>query len=120
MISSRRLLPLGETRLFQILTVWFPKNRDRNFDGASVSYCGRETCRCSADKLQQKTTSQISVMSLSRWNKGHGLLQVLLYTTASQIEVPKRSCAKMKLKNPQKRDQMQAKHPGVHSPQIDW
>ncbi|CAN6830173.1 unnamed protein product [Brassica oleracea] len=25
-------------------------------------------------------------MSLSRWNKGHGLLQVLPYTTASRIE----------------------------------
>ncbi|KAH0853392.1 hypothetical protein HID58_093167 [Brassica napus] len=27
MISSRRLLPVGETRLFQILLVWFPATR---------------------------------------------------------------------------------------------
>ncbi|CAF2095915.1 BnaA05g10290D [Brassica napus] len=86
MISSRRLLPVGETRLFQILLVWFPTTRDRYFDGASVSHCGRKTCVCSADNYSRRRHPKISVMSLSRWNKGHGLLQVLLYTTASRIE----------------------------------
>ncbi|CAN7081255.1 unnamed protein product [Brassica oleracea var. botrytis] len=63
MISSRRLLPVGETRLFQILLVWFPATRyhslvsddsDHYFDGASVSHCGRETCRCSADNYSRR------------------------------------------------------------------
>lgn len=75
-----------ETRLFQILLVWFPTTRDRYFDGASVSHCGRKTCVCSADNYSRRRHPKISVMSLSRWNKGHGLLQVLLYTTASRIE----------------------------------
>ena len=56
--------------MFQILLVWFPTTRDRYFDGASVSHCGRKTCRCSADNYSRRRHPKISVMSLSRWNKG--------------------------------------------------
>ncbi|KAH0870894.1 hypothetical protein HID58_077916 [Brassica napus] len=36
MISSRGLLPVGETRLFQILLVWFPTTR---YHSLVMGYC---------------------------------------------------------------------------------
>ncbi|CAF1948470.1 unnamed protein product [Brassica oleracea var. botrytis] len=58
-------------RLFQILTVWFPTTQNNYFNGATVSYFGRETClfQC-RPVLQKKTTFQISVTGLSWWNIG--------------------------------------------------
>ncbi|CAN6878847.1 unnamed protein product [Brassica oleracea] len=58
MISSRRLLPVGASLISGFrrldITVWFLTTRDHYFDGASVSHCGRETCRCSADNYSRR------------------------------------------------------------------
>ncbi|KAG2238339.1 hypothetical protein Bca52824_092437 [Brassica carinata] len=79
MISSRGLLPV----------VWFLTTRDHYFDGASVSHCGRETCRCSDDNYSRRRHPKYHALTIKicvLYFSGHGLLQVLPYTTASRIE----------------------------------
>ncbi|KAF3554427.1 hypothetical protein F2Q69_00011333 [Brassica cretica] len=96
MISSRRLLPVGASLIIVPNPLSLVSDDSRSqfgFRRLGIVTLTEPVLAIVAEKhvVAVLTTIaeddiQISVMSLSRWNKGHGLLQVLPYTTASRIE----------------------------------